>query len=151
VINTRARDATLAMMQQARDAGATLRHGGDFDRNVIEPMLMTNVDPGLPIVRNELFGPGVVAMTFSSEAEAYALANDTPYGLQAGVFTSDISRATRSAAALEFGGVTINVSPTFRADQMPYGGVKESGNTKEGPAWAVRELTHERLVVLGRE
>jgi acyl-CoA reductase-like NAD-dependent aldehyde dehydrogenase len=68
--------------------------------------------------------------------------------LQAGIFTSDIAAALRAARELEFGGVTVNEAPTFRADQMPYGGVKASGNTREGPAYAVRELTEERLVVI---
>ena len=80
--------------------------------------------------------------------EAIELANSTRYGLQAGIFTNDVRAALRAATALEFGGVTVNEAPTFRADQMPYGGVKDSGNTKEGPAWAVREMTEERLVVL---
>ena len=81
--------------------------------------------------------------------EAIELANSTRYGLQAGDLHGD-SRAPRCEAArtLEFGGVTINEAPTFRADQMPYGGVKASGNTREGPAYAVRELTEERLVVI---
>ena len=77
-----------------------------------------------------------------------ALANGTRYGLQAGIFTSDIKAALRAARELEFGGVTVNEAPTFRADQMPYGGVKDSGNTREGPAYAIREMTEERLVVL---
>jgi acyl-CoA reductase-like NAD-dependent aldehyde dehydrogenase len=85
---------------------------------------------------------------FDSVEEAVALANGTRFGLQAGVFTTDLSRALTLAQALEFGGVTINEAPTFRADQMPYGGVKDSGNTREGPAYAVREMTEERLVVL---
>ena len=76
------------------------------------------------------------------------LANGTRYGLQAGIFTSDLKAALRAASELEFGGVTVNEAPTFRADQMPYGGVKDSGNTREGPAYAVREMTEERLVVL---
>ena len=76
------------------------------------------------------------------------LANGTPYGLQAGIFTANVRTALRAAQELEFGGVTVNEAPTFRADQMPYGGVKASGNTREGPAYAVRELTEERLVVL---
>jgi acyl-CoA reductase-like NAD-dependent aldehyde dehydrogenase len=80
--------------------------------------------------------------------EALALANGTRYGLQAGIFTASLETATRAAAVLEFGGITINEAPTFRADQMPYGGVKDSGNTREGPAWAVREMTEERLVVV---
>ena len=80
--------------------------------------------------------------------EALGLANGTRYGLQAGIFTRSLQTATRAAAALEFGGITVNEAPTYRADQMPYGGVKDSGNTREGPAWAVREMTEERLVVL---
>ena len=74
--------------------------------------------------------------------------NATRYGLQAGIFTPNIKTALQAAEQLEFGGVVVNEAPTFRADQMPYGGIKESGNTKEGPAWTVREMTEERLVVL---
>jgi acyl-CoA reductase-like NAD-dependent aldehyde dehydrogenase len=80
--------------------------------------------------------------------DAIEQANATKYGLQAAIFTSSIQAALDAARRLEFGGVTINEAPTFRADQMPYGGVKASGNTKEGPAWAVREMTEERLVVV---
>ena len=80
--------------------------------------------------------------------EAIELANGTRFGLQAGIFTRDVDSALRAARELEFGGVTINEAPTFRADQMPYGGVKDSGNTREGPQYAVRELTEERLVVI---
>ena len=84
----------------------------------------------------------------SSLDEAIELANSTRYGLQAGIFTARIETAMRAAQELEFGGVTINEAPTFRADQMPYGGVKDSGNTREGPAYAVHELTETRLVVI---
>ena len=80
--------------------------------------------------------------------EAIELANGTRYGLQAGIFTANVKTALEAARRLEFGGVTVNEAPTFRADQMPYGGVKDSGNTREGPAYAVRELTEERLVVI---
>ena len=80
--------------------------------------------------------------------KAIELANATRYGLQAGIFTTRIDNALRAAQKLEFGGVTVNEAPTFRSDQMPYGGVKESGNTREGPRYAVRELTEERLVVV---
>jgi acyl-CoA reductase-like NAD-dependent aldehyde dehydrogenase len=85
---------------------------------------------------------------FDTLDEAIALANSTRFGLQAGIFTLDVKNALRAAAELEFGGVTVNEAPTFRADQMPYGGVKDSGNTREGPAYAIREMTEERLVVL---
>ena len=76
------------------------------------------------------------------------MANDSKFGLQAGVFTRDVGRALEAANTLEFGGVLINEVPTFRADQQPYGGVKDSGNTREGPHYAVREMTDERLVVV---
>jgi acyl-CoA reductase-like NAD-dependent aldehyde dehydrogenase len=80
--------------------------------------------------------------------DAIEQANATKYGLQAAIFTGDLQPALEAARRLEFGGVIVNEAPTFRADQMPYGGVKGSGNTKEGPAWAVREMTEERLVVI---
>ena len=75
-------------------------------------------------------------------------ANSTRYGLQAAIFSTDIRTCLAAAQRLEFGGVTVNEAPTFRADPMPHGGVKASGNTREGPAWAVREMTDERLVVI---
>jgi acyl-CoA reductase-like NAD-dependent aldehyde dehydrogenase len=150
VIDEGARDQVLARIREAVDAGARLVTGGDHDGNVIEPALLADVDPRLDVSCAELFGPAVVMTPFDDEAEAMALANGTPYGLQAGVYTADVTRAIRMAERLEFGGVTVNVPPTFRSDQMPYGGTKESGNTKEGPRWAVRELTQERLVLLGR-
>jgi acyl-CoA reductase-like NAD-dependent aldehyde dehydrogenase len=80
--------------------------------------------------------------------EAIELANGTRFGLQAGIFTSDVRAALNAAQRLEFGGVTVNEAPTFRADQMPYGGIKDSGNTREGPAYTIREMTEERIVVL---
>ena len=78
--------------------------------------------------------------------EAIELANDSRFGLQAGVFTRDLGRALRAARKLEFGGVLVNEAPTFRADQQPYGGLRDSGNAREGPAYAIRELTEERFV-----
>ena len=80
--------------------------------------------------------------------EALRLANDTRYGLQAGIFTSDLATAVKAFRTLDFGGVTVNEVPTWRADQMPYGGLRDSGNTREGPAYAAREMTEERLVVI---
>ena len=96
----------------------------------------------------EVFGPVVTLTRTGSLDEAIELANSTRYGLQAGIFTGSLESALEAAQKLEFGGVTVNEAPTFRADQMPYGGVKASGNTREGPAYAVRELTEQRLVVI---
>ena len=96
----------------------------------------------------EVFGPVVTLTRVASVDEAIELANATRYGLQAAIFTNDLGTSLDAARRLEFGGVIVNEAPTFRADQMPYGGVKASGNTREGPAWTVREMTEERLVVL---
>src|SRR3954469_8832454 len=98
----------------------------------------------------EAFGAVVVVNPFDSFDEAVDRANGTRFGLQAGVFTRSLDTSLDAADRLEFGGVIINEAPTFRSDQMPYGGVKASGNTKEGPAWAVSEMTEERLVVIQR-
>ena len=110
--------------------------------------MIANPDASDKLSCEEVFGPVVTVTRTSSLDEAIELANSTRYGLQAGIFTGDLQSALVAAQRLEFGGVTINEAPTFRADQMPYGGVKESGNTREGPHYAVRELTEERLVVL---
>ena len=110
--------------------------------------MIAQPSPGDKVQCEEVFGPVVTLTPFDSLDEAIELANSTRYGLQAGIFTSDIKSALAAAQSLDFGGVTINEAPTFRADQMPYGGVKASGNTREGPAWAIRELTEERLVVI---
>jgi acyl-CoA reductase-like NAD-dependent aldehyde dehydrogenase len=84
----------------------------------------------------------------SSLDEAVRQANATRYGLQAAIFSRSVDTCLQAARRLEFGSVIVNEAPTFRADQMPYGGVKASGNTKEGPGWSVREMTEERLVVV---
>ena len=97
---------------------------------------------------DEIFGPVCTVGPYDTLDEALELANSTDYGLQAGIFTARVDTALAAAQGLEFGGVIVNEAPTFRADQMPYGGIKGSGNTKEGPAHTVREMTEERLVVL---
>jgi len=107
-----------------------------------------NAAPTDKVQCEEVFGPVVTLTRVASLDEAIEQANATRYGLQAAIFTDDIQPALEAAKRLEFGGVTINEAPTFRADQMPYGGVKDSGNTREGPHYAVREMTEERLVVV---
>jgi acyl-CoA reductase-like NAD-dependent aldehyde dehydrogenase len=102
----------------------------------------------MAVCRTEVFGPVVGVRTYRDLDAAFDAANDTRYGLQAGIFTNDIGTALEGARRLDFGGVCVNEVPTFRADQMPYGGIRDSGNTKEGPAWAAREMTEERMVVI---
>src|SRR5262249_58419008 len=104
--------------------------------------------PDAKVECEEVFGPVVTVNAVDSLEDALDRANGTRYGLQAGVFTASLTTALRASRELEFGGVIVNEAPTFRADQMPYGGVKASGNTREGPAFSVRELTEERVVVI---
>ena len=148
VIDEDARDRILSWIEEARSAGADILTGGELDGELIRPTVIANASPDLKVSCEEVFGPVCTVNPYDSLEEAIELANGTRYGLQAGVFTNDLRTALRAAAELEFGGVTVNEAPTFRADQMPYGGVKASGNTREGPAYAIREMTEERVVVL---
>lgn len=142
------RDRVVAWIDEARGRGATILAGGELDGELLRPTVVADAPPDARVSCEEVFGPLCTISPYDSLEEAIALANGTRYGLQAGIFTSDVKAALRAARELEFGGVTVNEAPTFRADQMPYGGVKDSGNTREGPAYAVREMTEERLVVL---
>jgi acyl-CoA reductase-like NAD-dependent aldehyde dehydrogenase len=146
VIDGDARARILAWIGES--SGEILTGGDGTDEGLIRPTVVA--DPGArdKLECEEVFGPVVTVTTVDSVDEAIDRANGTRYGLQAGVFTASLDTALAAARRLEFGGVTINEAPTFRSDQMPYGGVKASGNTREGPAYAVRELTVERLVVI---
>ena len=146
VIDSGARERILEWIGES---GGELLAGGDTTGDgLIRPTVIGQPRPDARVACDEVFGPVCTVAPYDSLDEAIALANSTRYGLQSGIFTASAKDALRAAQALEFGGVTVNEAPTFRADQMPYGGVKESGNTREGPAYAVRELTIERLVVL---
>jgi acyl-CoA reductase-like NAD-dependent aldehyde dehydrogenase len=148
VIDADARERILEWIEEARANDAEILTGDEPEGELLRPTVIANVAPELKVSCEEVFGPVCTVAPFDSLDEAFALANGTRYGLQAGIFTPNVRTALRAARELEFGGVTVNEAPTFRADQMPYGGVKDSGNTREGPAYAVRELTEERLVVL---
>src|ERR671932_1758019 len=126
-----------------------LKIGDPADEDTdVGPVIDADASPELKVSCEEVFGPVCTVSRVGSVEEAIELANGTRYGLQAGIFTASIDTALRAAQELEFGGVVVNEAPTFRADQMPYGGVKDSGNTREGPKYAVHELTEERLVVI---
>ena len=142
------RDRVVEWIDEATALGARVLTGGTLDGELLRPTVIADAPPDTKVACDEVFGPLCTVTPFDSLDEAVALANGTRFGLQAGIFTRDVKSALRAATALEFGGVTVNEAPTFRADQMPYGGVKDSGNTREGPAYAVREMTEERLVVL---
>jgi acyl-CoA reductase-like NAD-dependent aldehyde dehydrogenase len=142
------RDRVLAWVEEAAAGGARVLTGGELDGELLRPTVVEGAAAEAKLSCEEAFGPVCTLTPYDALDEAIALANGTRYGLQAGIFTASLQTALHASQRLEFGGVTVNEAPTFRADQMPYGGVKDSGNTREGPAWAVRELTEERLVVI---
>jgi acyl-CoA reductase-like NAD-dependent aldehyde dehydrogenase len=144
------RDRVKEWIDEAVAAGAELLAGGELvdEGRCLAPTLLGGPPKDAKVWCEEIFGPVATVDTFVSFEQALKMANDSKFGLQAGVFTRDIGRGLEAARTLEFGGVLINEVPTFRADQQPYGGVKDSGNTREGPAFAVLELTEERFVTL---
>jgi acyl-CoA reductase-like NAD-dependent aldehyde dehydrogenase len=150
VIDQDNRERILAWVKDAVDGGASLLAGGEVDdAGLLRPTLLGGVDLRMRVACEEVFGPVVTLSRVRDLDEAVEKANGTDYGLQAGIFTSDISLAMRATRQLDFGGVTVNEAPTYRADQMPYGGVKESGNTREGPRYAVHEMTEPRTIIIG--
>ena len=120
----------------------------ELDRQLRSRAWQVAADPTDDVCAHEIFGPVVVVRGFTDVKAALAEANDSHYGLQAAIFTKDIDVALWAAQGLDYGGVLINEVPTWRADHMPYGGLRDSGNTREGPGWAIREMTEERLVVI---
>ncbi|MFD0829426.1 aldehyde dehydrogenase family protein [Neobacillus sp. M.A.Huq-85] len=135
-------------IQDSLRDGAVLAHGGKRNGSILEPTILIDVKPTMKVVCQEVFAPIINILPFDDIDEAFIQANDTKYGLQAGLFTSDINLVMRAAQELRFGGVIINDVSTYRADVMPYGGVKDSGIGKEGPHYAIQEMTDEKLVVI---
>jgi acyl-CoA reductase-like NAD-dependent aldehyde dehydrogenase len=148
LISPSERDRVLAWIEDARTGGAKILTGGRLEGDLLVPTVVERPSLDAKLSCDEAFGPVCTLQPYDTLDEAVERANATRYGLQAGIFTGSIRTALTAARRLEFGGVTVNEAPTFRADQMPYGGVKDSGNTREGPAWAIREMTEEHLVVL---
>jgi acyl-CoA reductase-like NAD-dependent aldehyde dehydrogenase len=142
------RDRVKSWVDEAASAGGEILTGGELvdEDRCLAPTVIKEPPREEKVWCNEIFGPVATIHTFKTFDEAIELANDAAYGLQAGVFTRDLGLAIEAGNRLEYGGVLVNEVPTFRTDQMPYGGIKESGNTREGPNYAVRELTEERLV-----
>ncbi|MGZ3142210.1 aldehyde dehydrogenase family protein [Lentzea chajnantorensis] len=132
----------------AADAGAKVLTGGKRTGATVEPTVLTDVPLDAKVWREEVFGPVLVVSVVDGVEEAFAQVNDSKYGLQAGVFTRDVQVAFEAAAELEVGGVIIGDVPSYRADQMPYGGVKGSGTGREGVRSAMEDFTEERVTVL---
>lgn len=137
-------------IQQASAEGAIVLTGGQRRGQVVQPAIVSNVPAHALLWRQEAFGPVVTVSRFANWDEALALANDTEYGLQAGIFTRDIDRILQAFRDLQVGAVIVNDVPTFRDDSMPYGGIKESGSGREGVKYAIDEMTEPRALVLSQ-
>jgi glyceraldehyde-3-phosphate dehydrogenase (NADP+) len=135
-------------IREAADGGAEIVTGGTRRGLLFAPAILTHVKPEMKVSCAEAFGPLVTVAPFSSWEEALAVVNDSPYGLQAGIFTSDLNRAFQAFRTLEVGGLIVNDVPGYRMDSMPYGGVKESGLGREGVRYAIEDMTEIRLMAL---
>jgi acyl-CoA reductase-like NAD-dependent aldehyde dehydrogenase len=150
VISAREADRIEGWITDAVSAGAELLSGGTRSGQVIAPTVLGNVAPSADVMCHEVFGPVVSIVAYDDLREAIDRINDTPYGLAAGIFTSDISSALDAAEKLRMGSVHINQTSSNRVDLMPYGGVKASGMGLEGPRYAIEEMTEQRLITIGR-
>jgi acyl-CoA reductase-like NAD-dependent aldehyde dehydrogenase len=141
-------DRIAAWVQEAVSQGAEVLTGGEGDGPFFQPTLISDVTPEMKVCREEVFGPVVTISPYQTFEEALATVNDSRFGLQAGVFTNDLNRAFLAHRTLEVGGVIVNDVSAFRADQMPYGGSKDSGFGREGLRFAMEEMTEPRIMVL---
>lgn len=135
-------------VDEAVAAGAKLLAGGKREGATYAPTVLTELPAGVTLARAEVFGPVLTVTKVDGEAEAFAAVNDSDFGLQAGVFTHDLQTAFRAHRTLEVGGVIVGDVPSYRADQMPYGGAKRSGVGREGVKYAMDDYTYERVMVL---
>jgi aldehyde dehydrogenase (NAD+) len=135
-------------VDEAVSQGAEVLAGGTGEGPIFQPTLLGDVNPEMKVCREEVFGPVVTISPYQTFEEALASVNDSKYGLQAGVFTNDINRAFQAHRTLEVGGVIVNDVSAFRADQMPYGGSKDSGFGREGLKYAMDEMTEPRIMVM---
>lgn len=147
LIDAAAVERLTGWIEEARSAGAEMIAGGEVDGRQLAPTVLVGVPHNSPLIQEEAFGPVLCVQAVGSLGEAIDRANGTRFGLQAGIFTSSLANSLEATHRLRFGAVLVNEVPTFRADHMPYGGGGDSGNTREGPAMAVREFTEERLVI----
>ncbi|NNE00999.1 MAG: aldehyde dehydrogenase family protein, partial [Pirellulaceae bacterium] len=146
----RQRDAqrVKSWVDEAVSQGATVACGGQSSGAFMQPTVVVDTQPNMKVVKEELFGPAVAVCRATSVDDAIGMANDTRFGLSAGVFTQDIDAAIRFAREVQSGNIHINWGPTWRADLMPYGGLKDSGIGKEGPQYAIDEMTESKTIVI---
>ena len=135
-------------LREAQDAGAKCLVGGGVEKAIVQPSVVVDARPELRINKSEVFAPVVTVQKYKTFDEALAALNDSDYGLQAGVFTNDVKRIFKAFDELEVGGLIANDVPTWRVDQMPYGGIKQSGFGREGLKYAIEEMTEPKLLVI---
>ncbi|WP_214021061.1 aldehyde dehydrogenase family protein [Methanoculleus sp.] len=147
MISEHAAETAFAKVREAVERGAKVLAGGTRDGPLAVPTVLVDTTPEMQVNRTEVFAPVVTVTPYDTFEEAIALANDSDYGLQAGLFTHDARRIARAFADLRVGGLVVNDASTFRMDHAPYGGVKGSGIGREGPKYAIEEMTEERMMV----
>jgi len=138
----------VSWLAEATSMGARIETGGEVIGNCLQPTILTGVTKDMQVVCSEVFAPVVSVLPYDTFDEALEMADDSVYGLQAGVYTNDINKAFKAVKKLDVGGVIINDVPTFRVDHMPYGGNKESGLGREGVRYAMEEMTNIKMVCL---
>jgi acyl-CoA reductase-like NAD-dependent aldehyde dehydrogenase len=148
LVDDAAADNAVALIEEARGAGAELLCGGGREGRIVQPTLLRGTPRHVRLARVEAFAPIVVIERYDNVDAAIAAAGNTPYGLQAGLFTQDIRIIYKAFEQLEVGALIVNDANTFRVDHMPYGGAKRSGIGREGVRYAIREMTEERLLVI---
>jgi acyl-CoA reductase-like NAD-dependent aldehyde dehydrogenase len=150
MVDATAASRTQRWVDEAVQLGGKVLLGGKADGSFFEPTVLTDVPVSAQVCSNEAFAPLVVAFPFSDFGDAIRQVNDSFFGLQTGVFTNDLAHAWQAFGELEVGGVIVNDIPTYRIDNMPYGGVKDSGQGREGLRWAMEDMTEIRIMVLAQ-
>jgi acyl-CoA reductase-like NAD-dependent aldehyde dehydrogenase len=150
MVDANAAGRTQRWVDEAVEMGGKVLVGGKANGTFFPPTVLTDVPTNAQVCSNEAFAPLVVAFSFRYLDDAIARVNDSMFGLQTGVFTNDLAGAWRAFAELEVGGVIINDVPTYRIDHMPYGGVKDSGQGREGLRYAMDDMTEIRIMVIAQ-
>jgi acyl-CoA reductase-like NAD-dependent aldehyde dehydrogenase len=148
MIEARHVERVLSWVEQAKQAGARVLSGGAAQGNVLAPIVLTDTTPELRVCKDEIFGPVTIVEPVDDFAAGIAACNASRFGIQVGVFTRELSRALSAFRDLEFPGVLINDAPSFRVDNIPYGGVRDSGKGREGVRFAIEEFTEPKLLSL---
>jgi acyl-CoA reductase-like NAD-dependent aldehyde dehydrogenase len=145
----KAKDA-YRKVQEAKKQGAKILTGGTLEDTIFAPTVLVDTTPAMRVNCTEVFAPVISVTPYDTFNEALRIANTSEYGLQVGIFTQNINRAMLAFSEMQVGGVQVNDIPTFRSDAMPYGGVKGSGLGREGPRYAIGEMTELRLMVINK-